>query len=203
MNPFIRKPNTKPMDPDASGTHETGVAADGIAAGSDPDTTNDFIEQLRAEIEQLKGDLAKATSERETAQSAWKQTAADFANSSKRAVSNERVAKEMGIRSVLLNIIPVVDYFDLALMQDPAKVTTQQVISGVTMIKEELLKAMTAQGVGVIKPLSNDEYDPHVHEAIMQQAAEGVEAGHVVATLRIGYTLNDVLVRPAQVAVAP
>mgnify|MGYP003386448145 CR=1 FL=1 len=197
MNPFNRKPTNQPAD-----VEQTGEAPQ-TAADFGPDATNELIEQLRGEVEQLKGELARVSGERDTAQGAWKQTAADFANSSRRAVSNERVAKEMGIRSVLLNIIPVVDHFDLALMQDSSKVTAQQVISGVTMIKDELVKALMTQGVGIIKPGPNDEYDPHVHEAIMHQPAEGVEPGRVVATFRIGYTVNDVLVRPAQVAVAP
>lgn len=162
----------------------------------DPDETAALIEQLQS-------DLAKSSLELSEARAAHKQALADFQNYQRRALINEQQAREQGIRGVLFGVINIVDHFEMALSLDPEKTTAKQVIGGVSMIKDELLQALQAQGMGVIKPAPNGEFDPMRHEAIMQQAAEGVHPGHVVATLRLGYTLNDRVIRPAQVSIAP
>jgi len=162
----------------------------------DPDETAALIEQLQS-------DLAKSSLELDEARAAHKQALADFQNYQRRALTNEQQAREQGVRGVLFGVINIVDHFEMALSLDPEKTTAKQVIGGVLMIKDELLQALQAQGMGVIKPAKNGDFDPTRHEAIMQQAAEGVQPGRVVATLRLGYTLNDRVIRPAQVSIAP
>lgn len=216
MNPF-KRPVAKAHSPQhktestvhTSDTEQTNPSeprneGDPTPAGhADPDATEALIEDLSRQVDALTAQVEKLRAERDEAQAAWKHTAADFANAQKRAVSNEHTAREQGIRGVLYNIMPIIDHFDLALGQDPEKVTVQQVISGVTMIKGELLRALASQGVSIINPAPNSAFDPRHHEAVVQQSVEGVEPGNVVATLRMGYAINDRLVRPAQVSVAP
>jgi molecular chaperone GrpE len=101
----------------------------------------------------------------------------------------------------------VIDHFDIALTQDPARASAQQIMDGVRVIREELIRALARHGVSMICPAPNDEFQPGRHEAIMQQPAEGVEPGCIAACYQPGYALRegDVerIIRAAKVAVAP
>ena len=55
---------------------------------------------------------------------------------------------------------------------------------------------------GVEEIPTDGAFDPHVHEALMAQPAEGVEPGHIAQVIQRGYRLGDVVLRPARVIVA-
>jgi molecular chaperone GrpE len=57
--------------------------------------------------------------------------------------------------------------------------------------------------VKVIDAARNGEFDPSIHQAVMQVDAADVDPGHIVATLQPGFTLNDRVIRPATVTVRP
>ncbi len=212
MNPFRPKPDSSkpPGDPAAhnAGQHRDGDSADRdgpMADGPerDPDVTSDLIDSLRTELSIVKDQLAAQTVERDELFKRYQAALAEMTNAARRARQSEEQAKDMGVRAVLLNILPVMDHFDFALNQDPAKVTASSVIAGVTMIKEELVRALATQGAVLVNPARNAEFDPMQQEAVMQQPADDVEPGHVVQTLRTGFVLAGRTVRPAQVILAP
>jgi molecular chaperone GrpE len=128
---------------------------------------------------------------------------ADYQNSQRRATTNEQEARRQGVQDVARSILTVLDHFDLALNQDPAKTTPEQLVSGVRVIRQELFRALQSHGLGAISPDPGDEFQPARHEAITHQQAPGVKPGHIAATLQTGYTLGDRVIRPAKVAVAP
>jgi len=129
-------------------------------------------------------------------------TLADYQNSQRRAVSNEREAKQQGVTSVVLNVVTVLDHFDLALAQDPAKASVESIVSGVKVIRDELMRVLQNHGVRVIESPRNGEFDPSIHQAVMQVDAADVQPGRIVATLQPGFQLNDRVIRPATVTVA-
>ena len=133
----------------------------------------------------------------------YQRALADFQNFQRRSQTNERNAREQGVRDVLESLLGVLDHFELAIAQDISTVTTEQLVSGVGVIKSELLRALQAHGVGLISPEPGDEFDPNTHEAVVHQAVEGVRPGCVSMTLQAGYTIRDRVVRPAKVGVAP
>jgi molecular chaperone GrpE len=104
-------------------------------------------------------------------------------------------------------VVGVVDHFDIALMQDPAKANAAQIIDGVKVIRSELLKVLANAGVGMITPAPNDTFEPGKHEAVMQQTIEGIESGHIAMMLQPGYAIQMItgerVLRAAKVAVAP
>jgi len=128
---------------------------------------------------------------------------ADHQNFVKRSIQNEQVARQRGIATVVQNIVNVLDHFDLALNHDLSNATAQQVVEGLKVIRDDLIQSLQMPGTTVIQPQPNDEFKPGVHEAIMQQSADGVEPGHVAATFQPGYQLGEFVIRAAKVAVAP
>jgi len=150
-------------------------------------------------VEALRGALA----ERDELLARLQRTAADHQNFQRRAANNEREAGTQARTGVVQSIIPVLDHFELALGQDPAKSTAEQIVGGVRVIRDELMRVLANFGVSVIDPTPGDEFDPNCHEAMLRQPADGVPPGCVSLNLGVGYKLGDRVVRPAKVAVAP
>jgi molecular chaperone GrpE len=147
-------------------------------------------------IAQLEEQLAQLTQEK-------LRVIADYQNFARRSAQSENEAKFQGMKAIVLNVIPVLDHFDLALGQDPTKASAEQIISGVSVIRDELLKILQRHGVSIIEPKPGDAFDPNVHQAVLQQQDESVDPGCIVRTLQAGYALNDRAVRPASVSVRP
>lgn len=189
MEEMFRRKDQRQHDP------ETGQAAS--AAGGFEETAI-----LRDQVDKL-------TAERDEAHQRYLRSLADFQNYQKRALQNEQVARAEGTGRVVRDVANVLDHFDLALKQDLAKLGpgAEQVLSGLRVIRDELMKTLAAHGVGLIAPAPDDEFTPGRHEAIMQQADPDVRPGHVVMTLQPGYTLTmagvERVLRPAKVSVAP
>jgi len=145
---------------------------------------------------ELKGELEKAVEARQRA-------LADFANYQRRASQNELQAVRSGEAGVVRSMLAVLDHFDLALDQDESQVTVEQLLDGVHIVRDELFKSLETFGVARIVPDAGDEFNPNFHQAVLQQAADGVAPNHVVAVLQPGYTMGETVLRPAKVSVAP
>ena len=183
-----RKSKPKPCD----------VAPEPVEAPEAPDAPEGEIEIPEAVvdvIEQLKAELAEAVEAR-------KRALADFANYQRRAAENEGRALRSGAANVVRSLLGVLDHFDLALGQDAAQITVEQLVDGVRMVHDDLVKALARHGVKRIQPAEGDEFDPNQHEAMLHQPSDEVEPNHVVSVLQPGYTIGDLVLRPAKVVVA-
>lgn len=156
-----------------------------------------------AGAEEIVEALKNALGERDAILSRFQRALADHQNFQRRAANNEREAGTQARTGVVQSIIPILDHFELALAQDPAKSTAEQIVGGVRVIRDELMRVLSGYGVSLINPTPGDEFDPNQHEAMLRQPAEGVAPGCVSLNLGVGYKLGDRVVRPAKVAVAP
>ena len=129
-------------------------------------------------------------------------TAADYQNFQRRASVNEREARELARAGVAQSMVTVVDYFDMALKQNPETATVEQVIGGVQMIRAELLRVLGTHGVTAVEPGRGTAFDPNRHEALEHSVVEGVEPGTIAECRSPGYMLGDRMIRPAKVVVA-
>lgn len=148
-------------------------------------------------------ELARLTAERDELLEKYQRSLADFRNYQQRALQNERESRRQGQADVVASVIRILDFFELALGQDPEKATAAAIIGGVGMIRDELLRSLTSHGVSLVEPRVNEEFDPLRHQAVQQMAREGVEPGHVSQVMQTGYAIADRVLRPAKVAVAP
>lgn len=174
-------------------------AAAGDAGGPigdvDPEEIIAHTERLRALEDRLRAEIDEWKSK-------YQRALADFTNYQRRSIENEREARRQGVISVVQGLLGVLDNFDLALRTDPKAVSAEQIAQGVTLIKSQLMQALSAIGVGVIEPRPGDEFDPHRHEAVVQIPAAEIEPGRVAASFQAGYILGDRVLRPAKVSIA-
>ena len=117
--------------------------------------------------------------------------------------TNEERQREAKYRaqSIITSIIPALDNFERALATAPNEEAYQTFLTGFNMIYTQLNDALKQEGVEVIAS-ENVAFDPTVHQAVMQEAVEGVEAGMVIQEFQKGYKLKDRVIRPAMVKVS-
>jgi molecular chaperone GrpE len=127
---------------------------------------------------------------------------ADFQNFQKRAANNEVEARRQGITGTINALLPVMDNFDLALGQDVSKMTAEQLLGGVEIVRAEFERALGNQGVSSIKPIRGDEFSPELHEAVSQHPDPEIEPGMIVDSFQTGYKLGDRVLRPAKVIIS-
>jgi molecular chaperone GrpE len=70
------------------------------------------------------------------------------------------------------------------------------------MTEKALLSAFERNGLKRVEPARGVKFDPHQHEAVMEQPADDVGQGAVLQVLQAGYELFGRLVRPAMVVVS-
>ncbi|MFK7759350.1 MAG: nucleotide exchange factor GrpE [Phycisphaerales bacterium] len=155
------------------------------------------------ESEEIVEALVETIAQRDDNFGRFQAMAAEHQNFQRRASMNEQEARISSRQGVVQALIPLMDNFEMALMQDPEKVSPKDVIAGVQMIQSEFLRMLSGYGVSAIEPKVGDEFNPGPHAAMMQQAAEGVDPGHISVTMGVGYKLGERVIRPAKVAVAP
>ena len=172
------------------------------ACECDPDGQTDALER---EIAELEAKLAAAISEKEKESGRAKDVngmyvrlQADFDNYRKRTNDQLGKAKEDGIAEAMAKVIPTLDVIGQALQM----ITDEKVAEGVQMINRQLLGVLTAFGVTEIPSLGK-EFDPGIHNAILQVKADKPEAaGRVIEVFQKGYRMGDRILRHSVVKVA-
>ena len=140
-----------------------------------------------AEIEELKDRLVRQM--------------AEFDNYRKRTDKEKKQNYEIGASDFILKILPVVDNFErgLGAMTDADKESS--FAQGIEMIYKQLTKVLEDEGVTVIEA-QGKEFDPMLHNAVMQQPSEEYESGIVIQELQKGYKYKDKVLRHSMVMVA-
>ena len=86
--------------------------------------------------------------------------------------------------------------------KDVADPTVKNFVLGVEMTEKALQSAFERNGVKRVDPARGDRFDPHLHQAMMEQPAADVAPGSVLSVMQVGYELFGRILRPALVAVS-
>ena len=135
----------------------------------------------------------------------WKDLAArnqaELDNYRKRMAREKSDAIKFANASLLSELLPVIDSFQIglsaAINEDPDSIISK----GMEMVQKQLEEFLTSQGAVLISSVGQ-EFDPNLHEAISQESSDEVPSGHVISEIRKGFTLNDRLLRAANVIVS-
>ena len=109
-------------------------------------------------------------------------------------------ARKFAVESFAESLLPVLDSFEAGLAIQEA--TREQLREGSDATLKQLKSALERHKVVEIAPAAASRFDPHQHQAMMEQPSETVAAGQVIQTLQPGYVLFGRTVRPAMVVVA-
>lgn len=123
---------------------------------------------------------------------------ADFDNYRKRNQESSKRLKEDGIVAVIEKVIPIIDVLKQAIMMIP----DEKVAEGVKMIYRQINDMLALYGVTEI-PALGEQFDPNVHNAIMQvKVKDADKVNMVVEVFQKGYRLGDRIIRHSVVKVA-
>ena len=154
----------------------------------------------RKRIEELEED-AKLKEEVAASKNAYFKAYADAENLKKRLQSEADNVRKYRIQGFATEVLPVLDNLERALdvkVEDP---NIKNYVKGFEMIYQQLVHILENEGVKVIEA-QDKPFDPNYHQALMQEAKEGVESGMVIEVLQKGYMLKDRVLRAALVKVS-
>lgn len=126
---------------------------------------------------------------------------AEFENFRKRTEKEKTAMFEIGARSVIEKMLPVVDNFERGLESIPEEEKGNAFSEGMNMIYKQLTGELDKMGVKPIEALGT-EFDPEFHNAVMQVESEEYGPGIVAKELQKGYTYHEVVIRHSMVMVA-
>ena len=129
-----------------------------------------------------------------------KRQMAEFENYRKRTEKEKAAMFEMGAKSVVEKILPVVDNFERGLTAIPEADKGGAFAEGMNMIYKQMLTELEGLGVKPIEAVGK-EFDPNFHNAVMQVESDEYEEGIVAQELLKGYMYRESVVRHSMVAV--
>jgi molecular chaperone GrpE len=159
------------------------------------------IAELLATVAQLESELIEARQECASITEKSQRLAAEFQNSRRR--QERQLAEEMERASahIIKRLLPILDDFDLAFANAPDGVGVETAwVEGFRQIQRKL--CTTLEEEGLLSIATDGEFDPTLHEAIASAPSDTAASGHIIDTLRAGYTLKGRVLRPALVRVA-
>jgi len=152
--------------------------------------SNDELEAAKAEAAEYKDKYIRAH--------------ADFENAKKRLEKDKANAVAYANESFAKDILAVIDSFEnaLASIEGADEAHSGEVLEkmkeGVKLTYEQLKKVLEKNHIKEI--VCEREFDPEVHQAIMQVESDEHESGEIVQVMQKGYTIKDRVLRPAMVS---
>lgn len=125
---------------------------------------------------------------------------AEFENFRRRTEKEKTAMFETGAKSVIEKILPVVDNFERGLAMVPEESKDEPFVDGMNKIYKQLMTELENLGVKPIEAVG-EEFNPDLHNAVMQVENDELESGTVAQELQKGYTYRDSVVRHSMVAV--
>jgi len=161
------------------------------SATADAQNGSDVAEQLAA----AQKSLAEA-------QDRYLRLAADMENLRRRTVREKDEIRLYAAGRLLEDMLPVLDSLGLGLTAAKApNADLMGLVSGMTMVADQLKNVLGQHGLKEINP-AKEVFDPNQHEAIASQPHAEIAEGSVIQVVRIGYSLNGRVLRPASVIVS-
>lgn len=129
-----------------------------------------------------------------------KRQLAEFENFRNRTEKEKQTMFEIGAKSVIEKILPVVDNFERGFATVEPEDADDAFVDGMQRIYKQLMTELESLGVKPIEAVGK-EFDPNLHNAVMQVESEEYESGVVAQELQKGYTYRDSVVRHSMVSV--
>ncbi len=151
-------------------------------------------------IAELEEQLKAITAEKQDIFEKFQRVSADYINYQKRTPRQiaDSVAYEK--KALICSILPTLDNLVHAITSARERNADESVVKGIELVHDHMLDTLKAHGVKRIVALG-EQFDPAVHEAVMQRSEEDKPDNCVLQVYQNGYMLNDQVIRPAKVIV--
>jgi molecular chaperone GrpE len=162
-------------------------------------TETEATEEQTVEVDPLEFAQAEAAEYKDK----YLRAHADFENAKRRLEKDKMNAVSYANESFAKDILAVMDSFENALvsMENSAQESTEVLANmkeGVNLTFEQLKKILEKNSIKEVS--CEGEFNPEVHQAIMQVESDDHQVGDVVQVMQKGYTIKDRVLRPAMVS---
>ena len=156
------------------------------------------VDLKREEFLEVKNHIVALEKERDEMKALAQRVQADFDNFRRRNATIMTDCREEGMRNCIRDLLPVLDNFDRAM--DNAENIDESWLSGIKLVQRQLLETLGKCGLKEVP--ADGQFDPNLHEAVMQEEVEGMESGKILQVFQKGYQVNDRIIRHSMVKVA-
>ncbi|MGI9902857.1 nucleotide exchange factor GrpE [Bacillus velezensis] len=178
---------------EAAEQEEVTEQAEQAASQEQHEETAGQEEVLQHQIDELQGLLDEKENKLLRVQ-------ADFENYKRRSRLEMEAAQKYRSQNVVTEILPALDNFERALQVEAESEQTKSLLQGMEMVRRQLMDALEKEGVQAIEAVGQ-EFDPNLHQAVMQVEDENFGSNIVIEELQKGYKLKDRVIRPSMVKV--
>jgi molecular chaperone GrpE len=198
------------VDPDteneAAFSDEDDASLDAVSPDDGPESGETTGGPDTAELIATRAELKRVETENAELKNQLARRQADFENYRKRVERERSETYNRVVADVATKLLPVSDNLKRALEAESSVEAAESdefrhFLSGVDLIWKQLNGVLEALGVKPI-PAVGEQFDPHVHEAVVIEATDEYEPDTVMQEIVAGYRLGDKLIRPALVKVA-
>ena len=130
-----------------------------------------------------------------------KRNLAEFENFRKRTEKEKSTMFDMGAKSVLEKLLPIIDNFERGFAGLSEEQMSDPFVSGMDMVYKQLVKALADMGVEPIEAVGKP-FDPNLHNAVMHVEDENLGENTVAQEFQKGYLYHGSVVRHSMVQVA-
>ena len=177
-------------------------------ANAKPDATPNGPEAEKAaatavmdDLEALLGRAEQAERDRDELRDLAQRTRADFENYQKRVQRDMAQERRYAHGPLAADLLAALDNLDRATAAAAQAGETGPLVQGVAMVQAQVLDILRRHGITRIEA-QGQPFDPHLHQAVMQQPSASVPPGTVLQVLQPGYMIHERVLRPASVAVS-
>ena len=197
------------LDPDIDNDDFSSAAEEATAdeaLGLDDLSPEDLGGPDKAQLIATQGELKRVEAENAELKNSLARRQADFENYRKRVDRERSETYNRVVADVAEKLLPVSDNLKRALEAEASVEAAESdefrhFLSGVDLIWKQLTGVLEALGVKTI-PAVGEQFNPHIHEAVVTEATDEYEPDTVIQEIRSGYRLGDKLIRPALVKVS-
>lgn len=129
-----------------------------------------------------------------------KRQMAEFENFRKRSEKEKSQMFDMGAKTIIEKILPVVDNFERGFTTVEEADKEDAFVQGMQQVYKQLMTELEAIGVTPIEAIGQ-EFNPDFHNAVMQVESEEYESGIIAQEFMKGYMYKDTVVRHSMVGV--
>jgi molecular chaperone GrpE len=155
---------------------------------------------IEVELQDVKQQKVELEAKLEEAENRILRMQADFENSRRRARLDLEATEKYKSQGLITELLPAIDNFERALKMDADNDQAKSLLQGMEMVYRSLIDTLKKEGAEQIEAVGK-EFDPHLHQAIMQVEDENFGSNIVVEEFQKGYILKDRVIRPAMVKV--
>lgn len=167
----------------------------------EPNDTNQVPAPQYNEGSKLEGQLLAAQQEAAANYDRYTRSVADLENFRKRTIREKDELRQYAVSGLMEDVVPILDNLGLGLAAAKQKTDVKSIVDGVSLVMDQFKTTLGRHGLKEVNP-AGQKFDPNFQECISHQPSSEVAEEHVIQVVRLGYTLNSRLIRPASVIVS-